>query len=242
LLFLLFVGGCVAGFVNAIAGGGSALALPLLMMAGLDANTANGSNRLALLSTSSAIFRFHRQGIRPWGLLKDLLLPVLLGAILGAITAVLMPPFAMGRLFGLLFFSLAAWMIFKPKRSKKAKGDLKPKSLQGWLLLLLLGFYGGLFQAGMGLVMLMLFNQSFGYDFLESNVLKLALIFIYTLFALLIFQSVGQVAWLEGSILAVGSGLGSHIGAHVAIKSGERLVQRFVFLALVAAGFKSLLL
>ena len=48
MVLAMFIGGAGAGFINAVAGGGSALTLPLLMVAGLDAGVANGTNRIAV--------------------------------------------------------------------------------------------------------------------------------------------------------------------------------------------------
>src|SRR5690606_34266820 len=59
----LLAAGVAAGFVNTLAGGGSLLTLPALMLLGLPANVANGTNRLAVAAQSlSGVIAFHRQG------------------------------------------------------------------------------------------------------------------------------------------------------------------------------------
>ena len=54
MLGLVFVAGVAAGFVNVMAGGGSSLTLPALMLLGLDASVANGTNRLSIVTQSLA--------------------------------------------------------------------------------------------------------------------------------------------------------------------------------------------
>src|SRR5690606_34504456 len=63
-LVLLVAGGLVAGVVNTMAGGGSMLTVPLLVLAGVPGNQANGSNRIGVLtSNAAAVLSFRRSGI-----------------------------------------------------------------------------------------------------------------------------------------------------------------------------------
>jgi uncharacterized membrane protein YfcA len=90
---LLLAAGMAAGFVNTLAGGGSHLTLPLLILIGLDPNTANGTNRVGVLVQNvGAIAAFGRHGRSPGRLLLQLLPVSILGAYLGARVAVDVPP------------------------------------------------------------------------------------------------------------------------------------------------------
>ena len=78
---LLIVGGGVAGFVNTLAGGGSFLTVPLLVLLGLPATVANGTNRLAVfVQNVAAVAGFRAEGISGIRLGVRLLPPTLLGA------------------------------------------------------------------------------------------------------------------------------------------------------------------
>ena len=60
---LLVLGGALAGIINSMAGGGSTLTVPLLVLAGVPGNAANGSNRVGILvSGVTAVTSFHRRG------------------------------------------------------------------------------------------------------------------------------------------------------------------------------------
>src|SRR5690625_2989628 len=85
---ILFVTGLVAGIVNVLAGGGSSLCLPMLIFAGLDPVTANGTNRIAIAAQSiSAVAGFQKQGLNNFPVSLKLSASAVPGALLGALVA-----------------------------------------------------------------------------------------------------------------------------------------------------------
>ncbi len=83
---LLVVGGVVAGGVNAMAGGGSTLTVPLLVLAGVGGNDANGSNRVGILASNvSTALSFHRRGVTAYREAAPVLLPVVIGSLVGSV-------------------------------------------------------------------------------------------------------------------------------------------------------------
>ena len=234
---LLVLGGAVAGFVNTVAGGGSALTLPLLMWTGLDAGQANAANRIGvLLQTLTSTASFHAQGLRPWREVGQVLPATLGGALGGALLATVLPPLALERLFGGVFLLLAIAMLLRPKWLAP---DLPPDAvarrpgLFGHLAFFGVGFYGGLFQAGVGIPLVLVTVHFLRIDLVRSTAFKSGLVLIYTLAAFLVFWSRGDLAWRAGLILAVGGMLGSALGAHLAIRGGAELIRWMVALALL---------
>ena len=76
--------GLVAGTLNVIAGGGSMITLPVLILLGLPPNVANGTNRVAILAQNTgAVWSFHRLGLisGPW--LRLAVPPALVGVVFG---------------------------------------------------------------------------------------------------------------------------------------------------------------
>jgi uncharacterized membrane protein YfcA len=112
---LLVLAGLAAGFINTLAGGGSLLTLPALIFLGLDAQVANGTNRIAVLvQNATAVVGFARQGWMPGRLLFAVLPPALLGALVGARVAVEVPePHLRIILAGVLVMALPA--VFLPE-------------------------------------------------------------------------------------------------------------------------------
>ncbi|MEE2778903.1 MAG: sulfite exporter TauE/SafE family protein, partial [Myxococcota bacterium] len=148
--------GLIAGFVNTIAGGGSLLTLPALMLAGLPATEANATNRLAVLAqTSTATHGFHKTKHLDWRGTSRLLMPTLIGAGLGAWLATEIPEAVMKPLLlGLLVVS--AFLIAIGSRPKTEEDPTRepPGVTTRWAAMGACGFYGGFLQAGLGFAVL----------------------------------------------------------------------------------------
>jgi uncharacterized membrane protein YfcA len=240
----LALGGAGAGLINAIAGGGSALTFPLLLFAGLDAQVANGTNRLGILVQSvAAVGAFHKQKVRPWTLALSATWPALAGALLGALLATIVPALALERLFGVIFLGLAAMMVVRPSAvvpEPKPGIPPHPPSVRGKLVIFAVGVYGGLFQAGVGIPLLLVVVHTLNSDLVNGNAIKLFLVMAYTTLALAIFAWQGQIDWHRGTTLALGGIAGSFIGARLTVKGGAKLVKRVVLVALVVAAARTL--
>ena len=74
---ILIAGGLAAGAVNTLAGGGSLLTVPLLVLVGLPGTLANGTNRFGVLAQSAvAVWRFRAAGIEEWRSVPSVLAPL----------------------------------------------------------------------------------------------------------------------------------------------------------------------
>lgn len=214
---ILIVIGLIAGVINTLAGGGSNLSLPALMMYGLPADIANATNRVSVLIQSITAARgFHKHGKIEKAAVKDSLLPLLSGGLVGAITASylnveLLKPILLGTMI-----LVSLWVVFKS--DIKPEAESKPKSCYdsklAFLATFAAGFYGGFIQAGVGFVLLAAFVGVLNYDLLRANAMKVVATVVFTSIALLVFIFRDQIAWLPGILL----GMGSLVGAHIAVK------------------------
>jgi hypothetical protein len=237
-LALLGLVGCIAGFLNVMAGGGSLLAMPMMLFMGLPGATANGTNRLAiLLQNLSGAASFYRQGIhriRESLLLASFAVP---GSILGAMLGARFSGIWFKRFLAIVMVTMLVLMFLKKKKhAAKRHPDHSPhegtgskRRYLGLFLLLLAGFYGGIIQAGVGFVMILILNRVMGYDLVTTNAHKVIIIAAYTVPAMIIFGLEGEIRWLPAAVLAVGNGIGAWFGAAFAVQRGERLV-RFILL------------
>ena len=139
LIYLAVVGvGVLVGFINTVAGSGSLLSLPLLIFLGLDANVANGTNRIGILFQSvTAVSSYSRQKIIKW---NDnfwiIVFPAVAGALIGAFSASIVRTEVMELLIaGLLVFMLVLLLI-SPKKWLKDQHDKTQESLNLIILLL----------------------------------------------------------------------------------------------------------
>jgi len=240
---LLSVIGFAAGILNVLAGGGSFFTMPLMIFMGMPPAMANGTNRIGLLAQNvTAVSEFHRRGFSDFRLSLTLALCTLPGAVIGAVAAVRFDPLWFKRILG-IFMILLLPVLFKG-RNMNAKRSANPGS-HGLLLAHLgtlgLGFYGGFIQAGTGPLLIILLVSTLGIDLVRVNMHKVFIIGFYTIPALLVFVLSGQVDWLAGILLGVGTALGATVGTKMAVTGGERLIRVFVAAALIVMAARLLL-
>ena len=98
---LLVIGGLVAGVVNTLAGGGSLLTVPLLVLVGLPGTLANATNRIGILIQSLvSAWRFRAEGVSAFRASAPVLGPVALGSVAGAFGISRVDDASFERLFG----------------------------------------------------------------------------------------------------------------------------------------------
>jgi len=233
-LAALLAAGLVAGFINTIAGGGSMLTLPALVLVGLPVDVANGTNRIAVVLQSLAgAWRFDKAGVVEWPTVRKVLAPTIAGALIGALVAAYVVPEAyLGPvLFGTMLV-VALVFLFRPPVDP-GEGDephaLSPLGLFG------AGLYGGFVQAGVGLVLLAVLTGLTRRSLLEANALKLVVVLAFTLVALGVFIAAGQVRWVHGLILSGATVAGALLGVRFALKAGSRALRFVVFGCAVVA-------
>lgn len=231
-IILLIVGGYVAGVVNAMAGGGSALTVPILVLAGVPGVAANGSNRVGILtSTFSSIVSFRNEGKTvDKATLLPIVPPALIGAAVGAFGISQLTNDRFEQVFGLIIIPVVILTVLKPKVAV-TEDRWSPFLLAS--VMFLVGIYSGAIQAGVGLVMLAVLNRS-GIDLITANVVKVIVNFSATLIALPVFVVLGQVRWGPAIILAIGLTIGGWMGAKFAVRGGVKTVRVVMVVAATA--------
>lgn len=229
--------GALAGFINAMAGSGSLLTLPALMVAGLDSGVANGANRIGILLQSATSFAtYWRKGVRGFLPIMPLALPAMLGGIGGALFAVRVPSEVLDRVIGVLLLAMVGLMFFD---SSRWKGEARPVDCAMlrrpwlWVAFVGIGFYGGFIQVGSNFFILLALIYLGGMDLLHANAFKLLVQLAFTVVVLPIYIYHGRVHWPLALLLSAGSMLGAWIGVNVAVRGGGKLI-RWVIIAVVS--------
>ncbi len=219
---LLVLGGTAAGVINAVAGGGSTLTVPLLVLAGVPGNSANGSNRVGILtSNAAAATAFRKLGVRGLSKSAPVLGPIIAGSLIGAFLITRLTDDNFERVFGLLMLPI----IFLSIRKPRLRLDVDPWPLPLTVsVFFAVGLYGGAVQAGVGLVMLAALTRA-GYDLVTANNVKVVANLTLTVVVLPIFIAQGKIEWVPALILAAGLTAGGWIGAHAAVRGGERFIR-----------------
>ena len=231
---LLVLGGGVAGVINAMAGGGSTLTVPLLVLAGVPGNDANGSNRVGILTSNIATAAsFHREGVTAYKEAMPVLLPVVVGSLVGSLGVSRVADDTFETIFGLLMLPILILSLRKPK--PRVDGEPWSRATTSTVFFFI-GIYGGAVQAGVGLVLLAALTRA-GFDLVKANVIKVLVTLVVTAIALPVFIVQGQVRWGPAVIPAVGLAAGGWVGARMAVRGGERIIRGVMVLAtLVLAG------
>ncbi len=226
---LLVIGGLFAGAINTVAGGGSMLTVPLLVLAGVPGNAANGSNRVGILTSNvAAVATFRRLGVDGLRHASRVVVPVVLGGLIGSFAVGrLLDDAAFERVFGLLMIPL---VILSVRRPSNASGDRAWSTTKVVTVFLLIGIYGGAFQAGVGLVLLAALTRS-GFDLVMSNSIKVIVNTAVTVVALPVFILSGDIAWAPALVLAAGFVVGGWLGAQASFRGGEVLIRRVMVVA-----------
>lgn len=239
--------GLLAGIINTLAGGGSLVTLPVLILLGLPPGVANGTNRVGVILQSAVAARqFHREGVLQTRLGVGLLIPACLGAVLGALVSVELDDALFERIIGVMMLLMLGVVLLRPKRwlqgsaeGGEAPRDQKPLWWQT-LTLAAVGFYGGFLQAGVGIFLLASLVLAAGQDLVRANALKSLIVCGFTVLPLAIFVANDQVAWVPGLALASGSMLGGWAGSRMTISWGPGFV-RWVLIAVVTISSARLL-
>lgn len=230
----LLVLGYIAGIINTLAGGGSNLTLPALMVLGMPADVANATNRVGIfLQTLWGAKSFHGHGELPLHDIKGIFIPLSIGGIIGALAASYAPVLYLKPVLLITMISMTLIILIKPSIVMPEPGtipNIVSKTPSSWVMLFLSGLYGSFVQAGVGFVLIMALAGSLRYNLVKSNALKLLCTLGFTSIALFIFILRDQVAWVPGLILAVTMMLGAHHGVKFAIKAKPESLKWFLFI------------
>ena len=237
---VLTLAGTLAGFLNVMAGGGSLLTLPLLIFMGLPAAVANGTNRIAIFSQNIfAIGGFRRQGIFPARLALLCTVPALAGSYLGARLAVNIDDALFKRLLAAIMVGVLVLTVVDPVRrwKKQVEGSTPLRTAVLLVSFFGVGVYGGFVQAGVGFIIISSLLVH-GFDLVRINAVKVIVVFSFTLIALGVFISHGQVDYGLGLALAAGNSIGGLVASHVAVKKGHDWIKKVVTVTVLIFAIK----
>jgi uncharacterized membrane protein YfcA len=230
----LFLIGIASGYLNVMAGGGSTLALPMLIFMGLDSALANGTNRIAILIQNiSAVWSFRRLDMHEFKTSFSLSLWTLPGAIAGAFLATKISDEWFQRILAVIMIGVIISMFIPLARKNGPSQSTSPTSKYIYPALFFIGLYGGFIQVGVGFLFMAALYHFMQMDLVRVNMHKVFIVLIYTIPAILIFFWTGNVAWLPGLVLGLGSAVGGWAAAHSSLKGGEKIIRILLIVAIV---------
>lgn len=244
----LFLVGIGTGFMNVMAGGGSLLSLPAMLLMGVPGPVANGTNRIAILAqNATAVATFFRKGYSDFRLSATLALAALPGAVAGAYAGTRLEGVWFDRVVGVVMLLALLAMTLGNKTRRQAASISSPtptknprQLLLAHLLTALVGVYGGFIQIGTGLVLMPVLHKTLGLDLVRVNMHKAFIVGTYSIAALIVFAWQVEIYWLLGLCLAAGYSIGAALSANVQIAKGEAVIRWVLNIALVVVIIKLL--
>ncbi|MBT8438274.1 MAG: sulfite exporter TauE/SafE family protein [Gammaproteobacteria bacterium] len=219
---LLFTAGLLGGILNSIAGGGTFITFPALLIAGVPPISANATNTFAVSAGYiSGTWALRQELSAHKKALPGIIFISLAGGLAGA-WLLLQTPEQLFRqaipwllLFATLLFIYGeninrffAWLDMKHRHASVIAKGLSV------LMLLSVTTYGGFFNAGLGIVILSYLSLAGYSNINEMNGIKLLISSVVSLIAVVIFMLDDVIAWYEGSIVLLGSLAGGYLAAH----------------------------
>lgn len=232
---VLFGTGLVAGFVDAIAGGGGLITLPVLLSSGLHPADALGTNKLqATFGSGSATYHFANAGIVQlkqcaWGIVFTAL-----GAAAGTWLLQGIKPGILRLVIPWLLIAIAVYLLVRPGLGQQQADARLSRNAFHVVFGLLIGFYDGVFGPGTGTFWAMAYVMFLGFDLTQATAHTKVMNFTSNVVSLAMFAAVGRVLFWPGVVMGMGQLIGAQLGSRTVIKGGAKVI-RPVFLAIVVA-------
>lgn len=236
-IFLVVVAGS-AGTMDAIGGGGGLLTLPVLLAVGLPPHLALGTNKgQSVFGSTSALARYAHGGLIPWRRARWLFPAGLLGSLAGARLVLFLDPAVLRPLIMALLVAVAVFLAFR----RIPEGGAEPSSMRervALALALVIGAYDGFFGPGTGTFLIVAFVGVLGLSLPQASAHGRVVNCASNLAALAMFAGSGVVVWSVALPMAGAQLLGGTLGAHLAIRGGDRWVRRVVLGVVLALVLK----
>ena len=241
MIAVLALVGFVAGFIDSIAGGGGMLALPALLLAGLDPLTALATNKLqGSFGTASATYAFWKRGLlKPQEHLAAIVM-VFIGAGLGVALVSFAPRDVLSVSMPVMLVGVAIYFALAPRLTDNASAARLPLAAFSFGIAPVIGFYDGFFGPGAGTFFMLALVSLFGLGLLEATARTKLFNFTSNIAALLMFLVTAKVLWPIGLVMGVAQVAGAQLGARLAIRNGAAIIRPLLVFVCVAMAAKLL--
>ena len=233
---VLSIASFIAGFVDAIAGGGGVITFPTFLLLGLPIAQIVGTNKLVSASgTTVAAYTFLKKGM----VQTEVILPALpftfIGALAGAASILVLPNEFLKPAVSVLVIAVALYCYFRPAvgADHLYEGLSKRSRAITQLAAFGLGFYDGFFGPGTGIFLTFFFVKALGCDFLRATANTKVLNWMSNIAPLIFFLTQGNIRFDLGIPMLIANIAGGYLGAHTAISKGSIFIK---WIYLIMAG------
>jgi uncharacterized membrane protein YfcA len=226
LALLLICAAFVAGFVDAIAGGGGLITVPALVLAGASPLEALATNKLqGTFGAATAAATYARAGhVRPMQQLGMAAVAAAAGAA-GALVAHAVPTQVLRMIMPVVLVAIALFFAFKPGLTDAARLERMQPAVFAFTAVPMIAAYDGFFGPGTGSFYMLAFVMLAGFGVLKATAHTKMLNFASNLGSLAVFAFSGATWWALGLAMAAAQIAGAALGARLAMRIGARLIK-----------------
>lgn len=225
----------LAGFVDAIAGGGGLISLPAYLIAGLPVHSAIATNKMSsFMGTSITTLKFALKGFIPWKLAISCVVFAFAGSYLGAELALAMNPHIF-LLFMVVVLPITAISVMRSKSFFIERTPLSPRKTMflSWCMAFIIGVYDGFYGPGTGTFLILLLMIGAHLPLWEANGVTKAINLTTNVAALAVFLLNGKVLFPLGIIAGLFGMAGNYLGAQYFARGGAKNVKPVIVMVLV---------
>jgi uncharacterized protein len=241
VLALLVLAAALAGWVDAVSGGGGLVQLPALLLGlpGAPPATVLGTNKLsAIIGTSAVAITYRRASVSDTATAVPMAATAFAGSAVGAVIATHLPGSFFRPLALVLLVVVGVWTFVRPAMGEEqvlrwhGTADHGRHRLTAVMLGGVVGLYDGVFGPGTGTFLVFGLVALLGYSFLNASAIAKVVNVATNLAALIVFAAGGHLLWALGLTMGAANLVGGVVGARTAVRRGSGFV-RVVFLAVV---------
>lgn len=225
----------LAGFVDAVAGGGGLISLPAYLISGLPVHYAIGTNKLSSgMGTAITTAQFARKGFIPWKEAVYYVMSALVGSSIGANIALMLDD-RVFKLIMLVIIPLTALYIMRGKGFGEEKEPYSSRKtlLIGMAVAVLIGAYDGFYGPGTGTFLILFLTAAAHMKLETANGISKVINLTTNLTTLFLFAREGKVLILLGLSAGLFSVAGNYLGASFFSKGGAKAVKPIMLTVLV---------
>lgn len=226
LISILFFVALMAGFIDAMAGGGGLLTIPALLLTGMNPVAVLATNKLqACAGSFSASVTMIKKGLIHPKMMKIALLFAFVGSGVGTILVQLSPPEFLQKALPFVIGAVGIYTLFSPNLGKLETTPKMSQKLYERTIAPLIGLYDGYFGPGTGTFFSLSQVVLRGRDLVQATARAKLLNFATNIASLIFFVLGGQVVWVVGLVMMAGQLVGAYLGSHMVVKGGAKFIR-----------------
>jgi uncharacterized protein len=236
VVLFLFVAGALGGALNSVAGGGTFVLFPALLVTGVPAIPANATNTVALwLGTAASTRAYWHRLDTSRRILVPMVLAGIAGGAAGALLLIHTPASTFLHVVPWLMLAATVLFTFGGRLAgvfhSGVAQDAAAQAIAGATLVeAVVALYGGYFGGGIGIMNLALLSALGMTDIHAMNALKVILVSVINGTAIVTFVATRTVYWPHAIVATTGALLGGYYGAHYAQRLPETWVRALVII------------